>query len=79
MIPLAPPRQVSSWWRRQHVDEPQLVHKQIAAATSIALKLEPNRTPVQMNAITNCYTHHRTAALKWINDQVNEATGPTDR
>ena len=52
------------------------MHKQIAAATSIALKLEPNRTPAQMNAIANCYTHHRSAALKWINDQVNEATGP---
>ena len=52
------------------------MHKQIAAATSIALKLEPNRTPARMNMILTCYTYHRDAALKWINDRVNEATGP---
>lgn len=56
--------------------EPHTVDQQIAAAASNALKDAMITEPAQVNAILRYRKKSRSATLKWINDQVNDASGP---
>lgn len=76
LIPLSPAKQVSTWWRRQHVREPHTVDQQIAAISSYALKDASITDPAQLNIILQYRKRARARTLKWINDQVNDASGP---
>ena len=64
------------WWRRNPFNEPHSVDHHVAAAASLAAKLDPD--PVVIHDAIKTRTRHRQKSIAWINEEVSNASGPPE-